>query len=897
MDFDLYSSDNDEESSEMSLGVCGSLSSSEDDDSTSLFGMGTSHSESNKELHRLQGDVHGKVPVLLTAEDFLHIVFTSEEEAYNAYKEFAWTRGFGVRKGDVGWVDGVLVRQDIFCHRQGTRSDKHYDRPERVREERLESRTDCKAKLKIYYDVHDNVWRVRKIIDEHNHDMAPAAFCNLLPSHRKMSDGDKAQVNSMKQFGIPTSKIMAYMAGQSGGYSMLRFTKRDLYNYVHNQRRARILDGDAAATISYLEGKANADLMSVARYTTTADNRLGNLFWVDGIMKSDYELFGDVLAFNATYRGNKYKKPLVVFSGINHHRQTCIFGFALLQDEEVRTYKWVLLNLLDVMGQRRPNLVVTDGDKAMRAAIAEVMPSAKHRLCAWHLEKNCFQRVKEAEFRKVFKKAIYANFDVDEFERYWRTSIESLSLGQNTWVQSTYDIKESWATAYLRGTFCAGYRTTSRCEGINSFIKAFLKSTDSILELVHSLDRVVKDYRNNEVTAQFYSTYYTPVLSTGLDAIELSASKLYTRAVFREVKKQIKGVATLLFQGRESINTTIVYSFSKMGRPDRVFKVLYDPNDRKIECECKMWDSDGIPCSHIFCVMKYEGMEEIPETLVLRRWCKIAKDCTTLKTGNDSRDQARLLRYSALYLALSHVVTLGCEEVEDFALAHDAISNLVDILQRRRVEKDGNKVLPNNKCGVKDPTMAATKGAPKRGKANLCASEEEPKLKRRCTKCGVPGHTRRTCAGHDLKAVRVGSEAASSAFAESSFAHVKSTERSTSLRREVPFEEGPKVTSSRSQGGAPLGMTPTQSNVSRFAPSGGGGNIFLGGQRIDHFYATPTCGPTSSVPCYSPSFVPGVIHSGSHGASTSLGSEAIERWILENVIGLGSSVEKNGALR
>ncbi|XP_020973017.1 protein FAR1-RELATED SEQUENCE 5-like [Arachis ipaensis] len=292
--------------------------------------------------------------------------------------------------------------------------------------------------------------------------MALAAFCNLLPSHQKMSDEDKAQVNSMKQFGIPVSKIMAYMAGQSGGYSMLRFTKKDLYNYVHSQWRARILDGDAAATISYLEGKANADLMSVARYTTTADNRLGNLFWVDSIMKSDYELFGDVLAFDATYRGNKYKKPLVVFFGTNHHRT--------------------------------PNLVVTDGDKAMRTTVTEVMPSTKHRLYAWHLEKICVQRVKEAEFRKVFKKAIYENFDVDEFERYWRTSIESLSLGQNT-----------------------------------------------------CLDRVVKDYQNNEVTAQFYSTYYIPVLNTGLDAIELSASKLYTRAVFREVKKQIKGVATLLF--------------------------------------------------------------------------------------------------------------------------------------------------------------------------------------------------------------------------------------------------------------------------------------------------------------------------------------------------------------
>ncbi|KAL4349710.1 hypothetical protein AHAS_Ahas10G0069200 [Arachis hypogaea] len=102
------------------------------------------------------------------------------------------------------------------------------------------------------------------------------------------------------------------------------------------------------------------------------------------------------------------------------------------------------------------------------AAIVEVFPAAMHRLCGWHLEKNCVQRVKDTKFRKVFKKAIYANFE------------------------------------------------------------GFLKSTDSILELVHSLDRIVKDYRNKEVTAQFYSTYYSPVLNTGLDSIELFASKLYT---------------------------------------------------------------------------------------------------------------------------------------------------------------------------------------------------------------------------------------------------------------------------------------------------------------------------------------------------------------------------------
>ncbi|XP_025674204.1 protein FAR1-RELATED SEQUENCE 5-like [Arachis hypogaea] len=295
---------------------------------------------------------------------------------------------------------------------------------------------------------------------------------------------------------------------------------------------------------------------------------------------ADYKLFGDVVVFDATYCSNKYKKPLVVFSGSNHHKQTAIFGFALLEDEEVHTYRWVLLNLVDVMDNKKPSVVVTDGDKAMRAAIADVLPSARHWLCGWHFEKNC-----------VF-----------------------------------------WATTYLWGTFCAGYRTTSRCEGINAFIKGFLKSTNSLLELVHSLDRVVKDYRNNEVTAQFYSTYYTPVFITGLDKIELFASKIYTRSFFKEVRKQIKEVGSLLSMGKDTISTTSVYKFLTMGNRRSVRRVLYDLTEFKIECDCHMWSSESIPYIHIFCVMKYEGLDEIPSSLILRQWCKDAKEWTPKET-------------------------------------------------------------------------------------------------------------------------------------------------------------------------------------------------------------------------------------------------------------------------
>ncbi|RYR28493.1 hypothetical protein Ahy_B01g052634 [Arachis hypogaea] len=83
----------------------------------------------------------------------------------------------------------------------------------------------------------------------------------------------------------------------------------------------------------------------------------------------------------------------------------------------------------NLVGKKKSCVVVTNGDKSMRVAIAKVMPTTTHRLYGWHLEKNCVQRVKETEFCKVFRKAIYAKFEINDFEEYWKASVECLALG------------------------------------------------------------------------------------------------------------------------------------------------------------------------------------------------------------------------------------------------------------------------------------------------------------------------------------------------------------------------------------------------------------------------------------------------------------------------------------
>ena len=99
------------------------------------------------------------------------------------------------------------------------------------------------------------------------------------------------------------------------------------------------------------------------------------------IARLDHACFRDVLAFNTTYKKNAYKKPLVMLVGVNHHHQTMVFGCALLMDESLATYEWVLEMFLITMMNKKPIFVVTNEDKAIRKTIKKVFFDACHRMC------------------------------------------------------------------------------------------------------------------------------------------------------------------------------------------------------------------------------------------------------------------------------------------------------------------------------------------------------------------------------------------------------------------------------------------------------------------------------------------------------------------------------------
>nr|KYP33193.1 Protein FAR1-RELATED SEQUENCE 5 [Cajanus cajan] len=490
--------------------------------------------------------------------------------------------------------------RQFVCNRQGLRNKKHFKRVDRKRDHRRITRVECQARLRVHYNLKKSIWTVTCFEVAHNHELTPSRYVHLFPAYRGLTDADKAQVDSLHSYGTKTCHIMGYMVAQKGGHASVGFTKKDLYNYFDSQMRGEIKDGDVAAALSYLRGKADNDPMLYAKFATNSDGRLKQIFWADGCSRSDFLCFGDVLAFDTTYRKNKYNYPLVIFSGCNHHSQTVIFGCALVSDETIDTYKWVLNSFLEAMGNKHPKTVVTDGDGAMREAIKHVFPDTCHRLCAWHLHKNACENVKSSAFLMDFKKAMYSDFTREEFEDFWMNMVEKHGLVGNKWVSKTYENRSSWATAYFRDIFFGRIRTTSQCEAINSIMKTYVRKKCSIFEFIHNFEQALREYRNNELVADFKSLYSDPVLTTSLYEIEKAAAKIYTAEVFMEVKEQIVLVSTLIVTRRVVNGDQLILKLTKYCHRNVETTVVYDTSRSIFYCECRRFESRGIPCSHIF---------------------------------------------------------------------------------------------------------------------------------------------------------------------------------------------------------------------------------------------------------------------------------------------------------
>ena len=243
------------------------------------------------------------------------------------------------------------------------------------------------------------------------------------------------------------------------------------------------------------------------------------------------------MCFDTTYRTNQYDQPFAPFIRVNHHKQTTIFGAALLYDETIESFKWLFKTFLSAMSGKQPKTILVDQSVAMAKAIAEVFVESNHRLCVWHIYQNATKNLSHVfhsskHFAANLSTCMFDYEDEDEWLVAWNNMLEKYNLTNNKWLCGIFDLNKKWAMVYGRHMFTADMKSTQRSESINNVLKRYLKSKYNFLPFLEHYFRVLADRRCQELQAEFKIRQTTPVLQLNVEMLR-HAVKLYTPKMFK----------------------------------------------------------------------------------------------------------------------------------------------------------------------------------------------------------------------------------------------------------------------------------------------------------------------------------------------------------------------------
>ncbi|XP_062101559.1 protein FAR1-RELATED SEQUENCE 9-like isoform X2 [Humulus lupulus] len=374
-------------------------------------------------------------------------------------------------------------------------------------------------------------------------------------------------------------------------------------------------------------------------------------------MMESFSHFGDVVCFDTTYRKNHDCRPFAMFVGVNHHKQTTLFGAALLYDETCETFIWLFDTFSEAMLGKKPKTILTDQNTAMANALESQWPETYHRLCIWHIYQNAAKHLssvfqKFRQFATDFGDCIYEFEEEDEFIEVWKKMLERYNLKDNDWLERMFKLKEKWALVYGRDSFCANMTTTQRSESMNNVLKHYVSYQHSMLRFFQHFERLVDDRRYEESKADFKTT-----------------------------------------------------------------QLNHDSSNDTVTCSCKKFEFAGILCSHILKVFSSRNIGKIPSQYILKRWTKYAKTGTiTFRYENTHLDDPKTCmarRYKELSRAYTQISTRGSISENAYKVAIQGFKRTFDDVEACL---RGEEIPGIYKNDVGNPIDTKLKGVKKKGK-------------------------------------------------------------------------------------------------------------------------------------------------------------------------------------
>ncbi|KAK9268185.1 hypothetical protein L1049_010627 [Liquidambar formosana] len=592
--------------------------------------------------------------------------FESKEEAFSFYKEYAKSVGFAtiIKASRRSRISGKFIDAKFVCTRYGSKRESMTDetpqpvsntdctaitpvKKKRGRVNRSWSKTDCKACMHVKRRQ-DGRWIIRSFIKEHNHEIFPDQ-AYYFRGHRNINLGN-GNVDALHAIRSRTKKMFVTMSRQSGGHKKVENQKGSLTNQFGNGRHLALEEGGSQVMLDHFMCMQEENPNFFYAIDLNEEQRLRNVFWVDAKGRLDYGHFGDAVFFDTMYIKNEYKLPFAPFIGVNHHFQFQLFGCALIADETKSTFVWLMRAWLRAMGGRAPRVILTDEDRALKEAIAEVFPDSRHCFCLWHIlskipEKLSYVLRQHENFMTKFNKCIFRSWTVEQFEKRWLKMADRFDLRNDVWLQSLFEDRQRWVPTYMRDIFLVGMSTTQRSESINSFFDKYMQRKTTLKEFLDQYKAILREKYEEEAKADFETWHKQPGLKSPSPFGKQMAT-MYTHAIFKKFQVEVLGVVACHPKKESEDGASITYRVQDF-EENQEFVVVWNEVTSDVSCLCRSFEYNGFLCRHVMIVLQMSGVHNIPTQYILKRWTKDAKSRQTTRQGSDMVE-SRVQRYNDL---------------------------------------------------------------------------------------------------------------------------------------------------------------------------------------------------------------------------------------------------------
>ena len=173
-------------------------------------------------------------------------------------------------------------------------------------------------------------------VEEHNHPLATGAANMFLRCNRNLSYAYQNFIMDCSRANIGPTRAHNLVKEMTGSFDNIGATVEDFKNF-NRDVKSRIGAHDSDMILDrFKSNKAASKNSFYYDYKVDSEGRLTGLFWTDTVAQANYDVFGDIVSFDPTFRTNRYLHNNRFFLCV------CFFVFCFYKKLSILCFPYIL---------------------------------------------------------------------------------------------------------------------------------------------------------------------------------------------------------------------------------------------------------------------------------------------------------------------------------------------------------------------------------------------------------------------------------------------------------------------------------------------------------------------------------------------------------------------------